>query len=514
MNPLVIEDLIQPIKGLIPAGKDARYQCSYETMEQEIKKFGSLREKRVNWQVVQHNTTQVLTLHSKDIKAACYLVRAMLEQNSIRGLEQGLTLLFELISRFGNSIHPQRNRARDGAFSWLDHQLNLCMPKMGLPADERHLLVECQQRITQIQHAFSAISHGAAAPLTSTSSIINRLIAECSDHIAQNLDENSNNPVESCLPEFEPSTQPPSLALVPITPHHNQNNHLPAAAVSLSPLSGVADELKKIAKRILISDPTLPISYRLHRHLSWANIAKQPQSNHYITVLALAVSEEKIAKYREKATPSTAIEHIKSLEIILTDSPFWFTGHHLVYLLLEKLGYQAAANAVADETRRFIHSLAGIEQLQFINLQPFADDATRHWLANTLTTDLADTMGSSEDIHGEYHQPQHQIVLADLGQYIEKMNKQLELARSGRDHFLVQIQMITIFYQLKLFSLNLPYLEQLWAISEEMHLAQWEPQIFLNLKMITKSTLKALYPTKKQLPVKYQQWQSIYRSSS
>lgn len=514
MNPLVIEDLVKPIKGLIPAGKDARYQCCYETMEQEIKKFGSLREKRVNWQIVQHNTTQVLTLHSKDIKAACYLVRAMLEQSSIHGLEQGLTLLFELISRFGNGLHPQRNRARDGAFSWLDNQLNLCMSKMGLPADGRHLLIECQQRITQIQHAFSAISHGAAAPLTNTSSIINRLIAECNDHIAPNLDENNHNPVESCLPEFGISTQPSSPAPLPITPHHNPNNHLPLAAMGLTPLSGGADELKKIAKSILISDPTLPISYRLHRYLSWANIDKQPQSNHNVTVLTLAVSEEKIAKYREKATPSATIEHIKSLEIILADSPFWFTGHHLVYLLLEKLGYQAAAHAVADETRRFIHSLAGIEQLQFTHSQPFADEATRHWLANTLTTDLADTMRPSEDIHSECEQSQHQIVLADLGQYIAKMNKKLELARSGRDHFLVQIQMITIFYQLKLFSLNLPYLEQLWAISEEMQLAQWEPQLFLNLKMITKSTLKALYPTKKQLPVKYQQWQSIYRASS
>ena len=87
-----INTLLEPINEASPAGEDARYEFSFEMMEAEVKKFGSLFGETVDWAVVQNHATEVITKHSKDFKAMCYLTRALVESEGLPGLEQGLAL--------------------------------------------------------------------------------------------------------------------------------------------------------------------------------------------------------------------------------------------------------------------------------------------------------------------------------------------------------------------------------------------------------------------------------------
>ena len=125
MSDIDLELLLSPISDASPSGEDARYEFSYEMMESEVKKFGSLFGETVDWAVVKTHAMEVLQQHSKDLKALCYLTRALVEESGLSGFEQGLTLLNESLSRYGETLYPTRKRGRDGAVEWLNHQFKL-----------------------------------------------------------------------------------------------------------------------------------------------------------------------------------------------------------------------------------------------------------------------------------------------------------------------------------------------------------------------------------------------------
>ena len=84
--------------------------------------------------------------------------------------------------------------------------------------------------------------------------------------------------------------------------------------------------LKKVAETILSAEPERPLSYRIHRHLTWSDITELPSHQNQETPLILAVSKDKQAEYSDKAKQESDIDTIKRLERTLTDAPFWLTA--------------------------------------------------------------------------------------------------------------------------------------------------------------------------------------------
>ncbi|MDN3611205.1 type VI secretion system ImpA family N-terminal domain-containing protein [Vibrio ostreicida] len=112
-----IASLLEAINPSSPAGDDARYEFSFEMMEAEVKKFGSLFGETVDWSLVEKHAKEVLTKHSKDLKAICYLTRALFESEGLSGVESGLTLLSDSLTHFGKDLYPRRKRGRMGPWS-------------------------------------------------------------------------------------------------------------------------------------------------------------------------------------------------------------------------------------------------------------------------------------------------------------------------------------------------------------------------------------------------------------
>ncbi len=62
---------------------------------------------------------KLLTTATKDIRVATYYTWARLQQDGESGLADGLELLAGLLQRFGDRLHPQRERSRAAALEWL-----------------------------------------------------------------------------------------------------------------------------------------------------------------------------------------------------------------------------------------------------------------------------------------------------------------------------------------------------------------------------------------------------------
>ncbi|NUW69665.1 type VI secretion system protein TssA [Vibrio coralliilyticus] len=516
-----INTLLEPINEASPAGEDARYEFSFEMMEAEVKKFGSLFGETVDWAVVQSHATEVITKHSKDFKAMCYLTRALVESEGLPGLEQGLALLAESLIRFGSDLYPRRKRGRDGAVEWLNHQLKLALPKLPNEQLTWEALSRCNDAVEEIQRHFDEVFQDSEADFFELRSELNRLLQSAGvdeTHTAPSEPEVQQDPVELSQPkpESQPSPEPtqstpavvkPSVA----KPASRQQKEVDIDTDFSSPTASKRT-LKKVAEMILASEPELPLSYRIHRHLTWSDIEELPDHQNNETPLILAVSQDKQSEYRDKAKQESDIDTIKRLERTLTDAPFWLTGHYYVYQMLKNLSLEEAAQAVSEEVKAFAQSLPGIEALSFKNSIPFANEATIEWLnkASSSASNAGQQVLPSVVVQEGDLVSMDDVTLENLGERVAEVAQNLELDSSGRGQFMLHLQIVKAYQAVGLYALCLPYLEKLWVIRDEMSLSSWEPHLSLQLDELSQKILKQLYPNKELLPAKFEEWESIY----
>ena len=521
MSLIDTETLLAPISEHSPTGEDARYEFCYEMMEAEVKKFGSLFGETVDWHIVKVHSIEVLSQHSKDLKALCYLIRSLVEDKGVIGLEEGLSLLNDSISRFGHELYPKRKRGRDGAVEWLNHQFKLVATKLSAESLDWEVLSRCTTLTEGIQRQFDEIFQDSDVDFFELKSHLNQLM--------QNASLNEETLVEHSVADSEPLIDVVALsekAIVPqsheadspkthTTPNQKRSKPREHSTVDVdtdfSSPAASKRTLKKVSEIMVHSNPTEPLGYRIYRHLTWADVDGLPDHKDNLTPLSLAVSSDQQAEYRDKANQESDIDTIKRLERTLTDAPFWLTGHYFVYSMLDNLGYDEAALAVKQETKRFVDSFEGIVNLSFKNSIPFADEATITWLSTGNTcpsgkSSIIQTIVVAEDDLSEMED----IALGDLGKYVAELSNKLELDNSGRGQFMLHLKLVKAYQSVGLYPLCLPYLEQSWAVAKELNLSIWEPHLFFSLENLIQKTLKELYRTKDFLPVRYSEWETIY----
>ncbi|MGF1727562.1 type VI secretion system protein TssA [Photobacterium nomapromontoriensis] len=521
MPVIDIERLLTPISDSAPAGEDARYEFCYEMMEAEIKKFGSLFGETVDWSVVKVHSIEVLELHSKDLKALCYLTRALTEDSGLQGFQSGLKLINEVLIRYGSDLYPTRKRGRDGAVEWLNHQFKLVSNKLAEEPQSWEVVSDCINTIEEVQRQFDSVFQDSEASFFDIRTQLNVLSQQAAVDSEPQVTELEKpcETVEQSLPMTSVAADPveetkvvSSKSVVPSKPV-SKKTVVKEVDIDTDFTSPAASKrtLKKVAEVMIYSDPCSPLSYRIYRHLTWYDIDGLPDHQNNETPLSLAVSSDQQAEYRDKATQNSDIDTIKRLERTLTDAPFWLTGHYFVYSMLSNLGFDDAAAAVKQEVGHFVRSLEGIEHLTFKNSIPFADEATLNWLS----TDVADSSRSQPVIQSvviaeEDSSLMEDITLDNLGERAAQLARKLELDSSGRGQFMLYLQLIAAYQSVGLFPLCLPYLEKGWDVYNEFNLACWEPHLSSQLESLIRKTLRELYRTKDLLPAKYEEWTAIY----
>ena len=116
------EGLLNPIPGENPSGQSLRYDPVYDKIrearradeeyqlsEEASKKdvWGAYSLKKADFPQVIKLSTEALSKRTKDLQIAAWLTEALLVQEKIRGLTQGLDLLRGLIENFWDSLYPE-----------------------------------------------------------------------------------------------------------------------------------------------------------------------------------------------------------------------------------------------------------------------------------------------------------------------------------------------------------------------------------------------------------------------
>lgn len=145
------EGLLNPIPGPNPSGQDLRYDPVYDKIREarraeEDLKVSDEAAKRDVWtpavvkkadfaQVIKL-ATEALSKRTKDLQIAAWLTEALLAQERIAGLTQGLGLLRGLIENFWDTLYPEAEEGdagmRAGPIDWVGSRLDIQVRRIPL----------------------------------------------------------------------------------------------------------------------------------------------------------------------------------------------------------------------------------------------------------------------------------------------------------------------------------------------------------------------------------------------
>jgi type VI secretion system protein ImpA len=112
--PIQIDDLLKPISADEPAGSDLRYAPVTDQIKEARRSDDDVSQgvwkrdvKEADYRQVIKLATQALTKQGKDLQVAAWLTEALVAQERVAGLRQGLELMYRLLTEYWDTVYPQ-----------------------------------------------------------------------------------------------------------------------------------------------------------------------------------------------------------------------------------------------------------------------------------------------------------------------------------------------------------------------------------------------------------------------
>lgn len=112
--PLLRDDILAPIEGDNPGGKDLRYDPVYDKIKEARREDDDLSqgvwqtERKVADHVLVIKLTQeAIAKQSKDLQLAAWLTESLIKRNGFEGLKEGLDLCRGMVEAFWDHLYPE-----------------------------------------------------------------------------------------------------------------------------------------------------------------------------------------------------------------------------------------------------------------------------------------------------------------------------------------------------------------------------------------------------------------------
>jgi type VI secretion system protein ImpA len=199
------EGLLNPIPGENPSGQSLRYDPVYDKIrearraeeELQLSEEASKKDvwahaiKKADFVVVTKLATEALSKRTKDLQIAAWLTEALLVQERIAGLTQGLNLLRGLLENFWDTLYPEVEdgdlEMRAGPIEWVGAHLDLQVRKVPLTKNKLDWLKFQESR----RIGYEADAQGNEAKMTARQTAIaeKKCTAEEFDEAVRNTGE-------------------------------------------------------------------------------------------------------------------------------------------------------------------------------------------------------------------------------------------------------------------------------------------------------------------------------------
>ncbi|AOJ10196.1 type VI secretion system protein TssA [Burkholderia mayonis] len=375
-----------------PAGDGVRNDARFDVLHTELAKLASPGAGgQVDWRAVANLATELLRDRGKDLLVGCYLAGALLQIGGAAGLRCGLEVVGDLIERHWDAMSPplSRMRARRGALQWLLDRVD-AMRDAGTVAcggaSPNELIDQLRAAARRID-ALLAERDNDAPTMRAVNALADRLPVEPVEPDAANvLDAMDEAPANIADASAEHASAAPAGRTGRRTnvDAARQPASLNDAVGRESALDDALAHLHRIATAFAQADWTDARSFRLRRFACWSNVRALPDTEvdgGRTRIPAPNAQVVDVAKGIDvHGEPADAIrfaeEHAQAF-------PLWLDLQRITACSLARAGGDCAdaQHEVETAVRALLGRLPGLDALKFADGTPFADDATRAWLA-------------------------------------------------------------------------------------------------------------------------------------
>jgi len=461
-----LKAVLAPLDGPSGVGQEVAGSTDYAWLDEELMKVGSLQHGQIDWAEAERRAVRLLCEVGKDVRVLAHLLHCLQQERNPGRFEMSLRLLTGALDAWWGSAYPRPGepgktlrRRLFGTIMQRSVHLAADLPSAANGGYSEHL-----ETVEQLQEQAEAAGL-PVAPLKELEQTLTRLAAAAPEGPGELEEEHGPTP-----PERAPLSA-------------DQGSALAGIELRTGDERGQREALLRVADHLAAQAPDQPIGYRLRRYAVWAPIDGVPATRDGQRTELAAVAADRMAEYREGAERGGDNALWERLEKSLTVSPFWLEGQRLSAMLAQRLGFDACADAIHEETVRFVTRLPGLVELQFSDGTPFADDATRQWLAQAGAAETNGLPAAEAPWQQALAEARSCLGQEDgLGTALSILDRGLAAARSPRDETYWRLASADLLREAGLEALSRQQYRAAQAVVADLSLEQWEPQLVQRLK--------------------------------
>ena len=483
-----VQEFLEPIPGEIPVGNDAVNEEEYFKLNMEIPKTTPDYKKCIEY------SGFILKEKSKDIKVACWFCFALFRTEKIKGLRDGLNIIYNLLIKYGNDLYPVNHVHRSKALQFLNTaRFFKLVEKEEINKSNAKDIIETGETLNKIIEQSKKLFPDSIPILKSFKDAVDVHVETAQPLIAPPKVEKIQE-VKRDLPEQTTYKTGDS-------PIVTEKQKTPPPVITKQVLSSEKDAVKQLRQTLLFffekeidgtkkeQIPDNQIVFGISRQLQWGKLLR-PSDNDKVTQIDAPnqIMQNKLKEWFTASNWETLIPRIE-ISLLKPDSefPYWFDMQRYVTKALEQKGgeYHQTAQEIKMQLAMLLKRIPDLPQLKFKDKQtPFADSETLKWIDDEVKTVLGEGNGGSmllPPIMGEDYEALNKIyseACSELPNNFEgnfqKIQKAIQTDERIKGKFLSRLNLANFCFSAKQYSLAKINLNELIKIIEDYNLAEWE----------------------------------------
>jgi type VI secretion system protein ImpA len=444
------DGLLNPIPGENPSGPSLRYDPVYDKIrearradeELQLSEEASKKDvwaraaKKSDFLLVTKLCTEVLASKSKDLQIAAWLTEALLAQERLPGLIQGLGLQRGLLENFWDTVHPEIEdgdlEMRAGPLAWLGSRLDVAIRRIPLTRskldwfrfqESRHIGYEAEAQGNDAKMAarqaaieekkctgeefdeavkntgesfYRQLTSDLAAAMDSAAG----LETLCDEKFGRSAPSFANlrkalEDLQDCVREFwkppeDKQPEPEPLAEEPLGISASEaigtGGAAAAPARKRAPSAEPADpeeavrSVAAMARYLRAANPANPVPYLVLRGLRWGELRANGSSlDPSLLDCPPSQTRQSLKKFAAEGQWAEALEAAESA-LSLPCGRSWLDLQRYAVRACENLGYDAVAAAIRAELRALLTDYPDLACACLSDDTPAANAETQSWI--------------------------------------------------------------------------------------------------------------------------------------
>lgn len=459
------ENWLQPVTTEMPAGEDPGYDDDFQQMREEVNKLSG-----ADTTLTCELAEKLLTSHCKDVRVATYYIWARLHRDGETGLADALSLLAGLITRFGETLHPQRANSRKTALEWLSGSRVL---------DSLSLFPEVNSAdFSRIVGALTLIEQRLSTWEESSRPQLGALYAALENRLAQ------SGGFDAVVPQNSTSASYPT-------------GNTSADSPTLKPVSSGRDLLEqaKLLAKYLRDQPDGWLSgHHLMKSIRLDTLHELPPLAADSRTRLAPPKPENRALLKRLYLQQSWLELLEQADSLFSQgvNHLWLDLQWYSHQALLKAGapYERWTDIIQQDLNGLLTRLPGLEGLAFSDGTPFADEVTVNWIHQQVMTsseNWSNEPSASANAAGDDDILQLEpeaLAQADSDGIEAALNwlQNRPGTRTPRHQWLIRLLMARVAEQYGKNDMALHLLGELDGNGALLTLAQWEPELLFEVK--------------------------------